>query len=132
MLDIAYVSQKPDFCGEAVVQMVTTYFGRPVSQTKVHEAAGLKKVKRGAYGSDMFLAIRNLGLKTNPESTMDWHYVTEDEVSCPLVPHRPRQPLFSRSPGRYGATVATIADASPKVMEEEPTVVGANGPRGGD
>jgi hypothetical protein len=62
ILDLPYVRQKPDYCGEACIEMLSTFLGRPVSQDRVNELAGLGG-KRGCYGNELAAVINKLGLK---------------------------------------------------------------------
>jgi len=65
-LDVPFVRQKPDYCGEACIEMVTAYFGRRVTQKKVHAACDVGR-KRGAYSHELEEGIVKLGLKTADE-----------------------------------------------------------------
>lgn len=76
VLDIPYVGQKPDFCGEACVEMVTTFLGRPISQDKVNEAGGLDG-KRGCHAEELITALRKLDVKIVSEQS--WPGVTDDD-----------------------------------------------------
>jgi len=63
-LKVPHVKQKPDYCGEACIEMVTSYFGEPVSQDRVNEVAGLKGA-RGCYGRELVRVIdESLRLET--------------------------------------------------------------------
>jgi len=62
ILDVPYVRQKPDFCGEACVEMLSTFLDRPVSQDKVNELAGLGG-KRGCHAEELVAVLNKLDLK---------------------------------------------------------------------
>ena len=62
-LKVTHVAQKPDYCGEACVEMVTTFLGKRVSQDRVNKLAGLGG-KRGVYASELERVIAQLKLKT--------------------------------------------------------------------
>ena len=62
ILDLPYVRQKPDYCGEACIEMLSTFLDRPVSQDQVNELAGLGG-KRGCMGEELAAVIVKLGLK---------------------------------------------------------------------
>lgn len=55
-LRVPHVKQKPDYCGEACIEMVTTYFGEPVSQDRFNELAKLKTA-RGVYGEELVRVV---------------------------------------------------------------------------
>lgn len=55
-LRVPHVRQKPDYCGEACIEMATRYRGEPVSQDRVNEVAGLRGA-RGVYGSELVNVI---------------------------------------------------------------------------
>lgn len=82
VLDIPYVRQKPDLCGEACVQMVTTFLGRPISQDKVNEAGGLDG-KRGCHAEELVTALRKLDVKIVSEKS--WPGVTDDDCLADRV-----------------------------------------------
>jgi hypothetical protein len=64
LLPVSWVKQKPDFCGEACLEMVTSFLGESVTQDKVNEHAGLAG-RRGVYGSELVAVVdRTLKLKT--------------------------------------------------------------------
>ncbi|MDA1085801.1 MAG: C39 family peptidase [Verrucomicrobia bacterium] len=76
ILDVPYVRQKPDYCGEACVEMVSTFLDRPVSQDKVNELAGLAG-KRGCHGEELAAVINKLELKI--ASAGSWPGATADD-----------------------------------------------------
>ena len=76
ILDIPYVWQKPDFCGEACIEMFSTFLDRQVSQDKVNELAGLGG-KRGCYGEELSAVIKKLNLKIASED--GWPGKSEDD-----------------------------------------------------
>lgn len=68
----SHVKQKPDFCGEAVVEMALHRLGRDVTQDDVFNASGLDPLKgRGVWTDELAKALRNLGIE--PGST--WYRV---------------------------------------------------------
>jgi hypothetical protein len=56
LLKVPHVKQKPDYCGEACIEMVTTYVGEPISQDRFNELAELKAA-RGVYGKELVQVI---------------------------------------------------------------------------
>jgi hypothetical protein len=76
ILDVPYVRQKPDYCGEACIEMLSTFLGRPVSQDKVNELSGLGG-KRGCHAEELVSVIKKLDLKIASEDS--WPGVTEED-----------------------------------------------------
>lgn len=59
-----FVQQKPDFCGEAVVEMALRRLGRDVTQDDVFNASGLDPLKgRGVWTNELATALRALGIE---------------------------------------------------------------------
>jgi hypothetical protein len=59
---IPHVRQRPDFCGEACVEMASTWQGHAYSQDAVFAATGLDPaLGRGAYTRDLVKAVTALG-----------------------------------------------------------------------
>ncbi len=63
VLEVPYVAQKPDFCGEACIEMATGYRGKRISQDAVNDAAKLRD-KRGVHADELEKVIKKLGLPT--------------------------------------------------------------------
>jgi|LakMenEpi03Aug12_release.lakeMendotaPanAssembly.Ray.scaffolds.fasta_scaffold140300_2 hypothetical protein len=76
VLDVPYVRQKPDLCGEACVEMVSAFLGRQVSQDKVNEAGGLDG-KRGCHAQELIAALRKLDLPIVSEES--WPGASDDD-----------------------------------------------------
>ena len=63
-LPVPFVKQKPDYCGEACIEMVTAFLGEPVTQDRFNELAHLGG-RRGVYGSELVAVVdRTLKLRT--------------------------------------------------------------------
>jgi hypothetical protein len=59
-----FVQQKPDFCGEADVEMALRRLGREVTQDDVFDLSGLDPLKgRGVHADELAAVIRKLGLE---------------------------------------------------------------------
>ncbi len=59
-----FVQQKPDFCGEADVEMALRRLGRAVTQDDVFNASGLDPLKgRGVWANELGTSLRALGLE---------------------------------------------------------------------
>jgi peptidase C39-like protein len=68
--DVPHVQQKPDFCGEACVEMACRKLGKEISQDTVFNASGLDPVLgRGCHTSDLQRALGRLGFKVGTVST---------------------------------------------------------------
>jgi hypothetical protein len=64
---VPFVAQKPDFCGEADVEMALRWLGREVTQDDVFEASGVDPLLgRGAYTDELARALRKLGVDPGP------------------------------------------------------------------
>ena len=60
--DVPHVVQKPDFCGEACVEMYLRKLGQNVTQDDVFNASGLDpQLGRGCYTADLQKALTKLG-----------------------------------------------------------------------
>lgn len=59
-----HVQQKPDFCGEADVEMALRRLGRAVTQDDVFNVSGLDPLKgRGVHADELAAAMRALGVE---------------------------------------------------------------------
>lgn len=62
--DVPHVAQRPDFCGEACVEMAARKLGHAVSQDDVFGLTGLDpSLGRGAYTKELAQAARALGFE---------------------------------------------------------------------
>lgn len=60
--DVPHVRQKPDFCGEACVEMWLAKLGQPGDQDLVFDNSGLDPLLgRGCYTRDLATAVKRLG-----------------------------------------------------------------------
>lgn len=60
--DVPFVQQKPDFCGEACVEMAAKKLGQKYDQDAVFAASGVDPaLGRGAYTKDLAAALYRLG-----------------------------------------------------------------------
>jgi hypothetical protein len=65
--DVPFVKQKPDFCGEACVEMYLRKLKVDVDQDYVFDQSGLDPVLgRGCYTRELAQALRQIGFKTGP------------------------------------------------------------------
>jgi hypothetical protein len=64
---VPHVTQKPDFCGEACVEMALAKLGRRATQDEVFDASGLDpELGRGVYTAELVTAVKRLGLDPGP------------------------------------------------------------------
>ena len=62
-----FVQQKPDFCGEADVEMALRRVGRELTQEDVFNVSGLDPLKgRGVWADELGVALRALGVDPGP------------------------------------------------------------------
>ncbi len=63
--NIPHVKQKPDFCGEACVEMYLKNLGYQTDQDDVFDHSGLDPLQaRGCYTRDLLKAVQAIGFKT--------------------------------------------------------------------
>ncbi|MCH8923109.1 MAG: C39 family peptidase [Planctomycetes bacterium] len=68
--DVPHVRQKPDFCGEACVEMVLRKLGKTYDQDYVFDASGLDPLLgRGCYTQDLVKATRAIGFEVGRVGT---------------------------------------------------------------
>jgi len=72
---VPFVRQKPDFCGEACVEMASRRLGKTYDQDAVFAATGLDPaLGRGAYTRDLVRAVNALGYRPGDVgTTIDAH-----------------------------------------------------------
>jgi Peptidase_C39 like family len=62
--NVPHVKQRPDFCGEACVEMVLRKLGKKGDQNYVFNMSGLDPIYgRGCYSSDLNRALKRMGFK---------------------------------------------------------------------
>ncbi len=62
-IDVPFVHQKPDFCGEAAAEMALRAMGHQVTQDDVFEASGVDPLKgRGAWTNELAQSLRHFGV----------------------------------------------------------------------
>src|SRR5688572_25213694 len=60
--DVPHVRQKPDFCGEACVEMALRHFKRPGTQDDVFAWSGVPRaLNRGAWTKELKVAVQRAG-----------------------------------------------------------------------
>ena len=63
--NVPHVKQKPDFCGEACVEMALRKLGKRLDQDFVFDQAGLDPMLgRGCYTRELAVALRRIGFQT--------------------------------------------------------------------
>ncbi len=79
--DVPHVVQRPDFCGEAAVEMVLKKHGVTGTQDDVFALTGLDPaLGRGAYTIDLKRALDRIGFATGDV----WHTIAADEAGPAL------------------------------------------------
>lgn len=79
--DIPHVRQKPDFCGEACVEMVLRKHGKPLDQDYVFDQSGLDPLKgRGCYTRELVAAAKRIGFDVGSA----WYQVARDKADTQL------------------------------------------------
>jgi hypothetical protein len=64
---VPHVRQKPDFCGEACVEMATRKLGKPLSQDEVFNRSGLHPgLGRGVYAAELQEVLERIGFEPGP------------------------------------------------------------------
>src|SRR3954471_22054992 len=59
---VPHVKQRPDFCGEACVEMVLRKLGKRGDQDYVFDMSGLDPAEgRGCYSADLVRALKRIG-----------------------------------------------------------------------
>ena len=78
--NIPHVKQKPDFCGEACVEMYLKKLGYQTDQDDVFDLSGLKPLQaRGCYTRELLKAVQAIGFQTgNVYHKIDPTKVTRD------------------------------------------------------
>lgn len=114
-----FVRQKPDFCGEADVEMVLRRLGRDVSQDDVFNLSGLDPLKgRGVWADDLARVVRTLGL----EPGQTWYRVQPSKAASEL--HAQFAQLHADLARGVPSIVCMHYDASPKTTEHFRLVTG--------
>lgn len=76
-----HVQQKPDFCGEADVEMALRRLGRSVTQDDVFNVSGLDPLKgRGVHADELAAAMKALGLETGQV----WYRIDPKKASAQI------------------------------------------------
>lgn len=73
--NVPHVRQKPDFCGEACVEMVLRSRKNPITQDDVFAIAAVPTIQgRGCYTPELVAAMKKIGFATGPV----WHTLEPD------------------------------------------------------
>ena len=119
---IVHVRQKPDFCGEACLEMVLTHLGVTVDQDDVFNSSGLDPaLGRGCSTRELVKACENLGLAPGPT----WFSVDPDRRDVELDTHFRR--MHTDLKEGIPSVVCMRYDKSPKASEHFRLVVGYDG-----
>jgi hypothetical protein len=80
-LALPHVAQRPDYCGEACLEMLTAWLGARTTQDEAHALEGLPEA-RGAESDDLDRLLPKLGLPV----TMPRWFPREPARDCPSEP----------------------------------------------
>lgn len=119
LTNMPHVRQKPDFCGEACVEMVLKYSGRKGTQDDVFNVSRLDPaLGRGCATRDLHEAV--LALNIHPGDT--WYYVTAANQAAQIESHwkSVHADLLNRQP----TIVCMHYDDSPGTTEHFRLIVG--------
>lgn len=114
-----HVKQKPDFCGEADVEMALRRLGRDVSQDDVFNLSGLDPLKgRGIWADDLQRVLRTLGM----EPGQTWYRVNPAKAKADM------EAQFAELHKDLSRGIPSIVcmhyDASPKTTEHFRLITG--------
>jgi Peptidase_C39 like family len=81
LTNIPHVRQKPDFCGEACVEMTLKNLGSRLDQDSVFDRSGLSPLEsRGCYTRELVVAVKRLGF----EPGKVWYSIPSDKTEANL------------------------------------------------
>jgi hypothetical protein len=116
---IPHVRQKPDFCGEACVEMVLKKLGFRMDQDGVFDRSGLDPaLGRGCHTADLAQAMKLIGFDVGPV----WHSVGDAHADRHV--ERAWQALHADLTNGVPSIVCTRFDRSPRASEHFRLVVG--------
>ncbi len=119
-----FVKQKPDFCGEAVVEMALGRLGRHVTQDDVFNASGLDPLKgRGVWTNELATSLRRLGV----EPGKVWYRVNPKDAATQLDAQW--SALHADLVAGQPSIVCMHYDASPKTTEHFRLITGYDATR---
>jgi hypothetical protein len=79
---VPHVQQKPDFCGEADVEMVLRYLGKQITQDQVFAASGMDPARgKGATTTELATALARLGFAPGQV----WYEVSPPDAARDLM-----------------------------------------------
>lgn len=94
LLPVTPIVQKKDYCGEASVAMILTFFGKPLSQDYVHDTIfGLSHTQRGAYSTEIISSLQRAGYSIRTEA----HYALKERSALPESVSTRLIQIFKRS-----------------------------------
>jgi hypothetical protein len=119
---VPHVKQKPDFCGEACVEMYLRKLGAGIDQDEVFGQSHLDPaLGRGCYTPELVLALRNLGFKPGEV----WYSIPKSDRSEGL--DRQFAALHADLAARVPSIVCMRYDDSPQSPEHFRLVLGYDG-----
>lgn len=116
---IPHVAQKPDFCGEACVEMYLRKLGVAGDQDSVFDASGLDPLLgRGCYTRDLVQAVKKLGFDTG----RCWGTVAAADANAGL--EKEFAALYADLAKGFPTIVCTRFDERPNTTEHFRLIVG--------
>jgi hypothetical protein len=117
--NVPHVKQRPDFCGEACVEMVLRKLGKKGDQNYVFNMSGLDPAEgRGCYSADLLRAVTRIGFKPgNVFFNIDVAHA-DDEIEAQW------KLLHADLVHGIPSIICMHYDASPKTTEHMRLVVG--------
>jgi hypothetical protein len=117
--DVPHVVQKPDFCGEACVEMWLQKLGRKLTQDDVFNASGLDPLEgRGCHTKELAKAMANLGFHPGPV----WHPAAAADKAEQA--EKQWQALHADLLAGVPSIVCMYSDGSPRATEHFRLVLG--------
>jgi Peptidase_C39 like family len=117
--DVPHVKQKPDFCGEACVEMVLKKLGFTMDQDYVFDQSGLDPaLGRGCYAADLAKAMKSIGF----DAGVGW-YSAEAAKTAELVESQWKTVHADLTSG-IPSIVCTRFDESPSTTEHFRLILG--------
>jgi hypothetical protein len=121
---VPHVRQKPDFCGEACVEMALQKLGRAVSQDEVFNRSGVDpSLGRGVTTPELKTTLERVGFDPGPV----WSYVEATSGAAGLA--KEFDALYSDLRAGIPSIVCMHYDGSPNTTEHFRLVLGYDGAR---
>jgi hypothetical protein len=118
---IPHVRQRPDFCGEACVEMYTSKLRHPVSQDAVFDLSGVDpSLGRGCHAAELVRALERIGFEPGPV----WRTVERPEIEGQAAVQGEWSILHARLLRGAPSIVCMHYDDTPETTEHFRLIVG--------